>query len=218
MLKALIALGGKEVREDQISDALWPEADGDVAHESFATNLHRLRKLMGNEKALQLREGRLTLDERFCWVDAWAFERTLGQADIRWKEKSKENAVRLVEKAMDLYKGPFLFRDIEQPWAAAMGERLRSKFLRSVGGLGQYWQEAGQWEKALDCYQKGLEVENLAEEFYQGLMICHERLGRRAEALSVYNRCKTALSQAFGIEPSLRTQSLMENIREHKVK
>ncbi|MCX5915476.1 MAG: BTAD domain-containing putative transcriptional regulator [Deltaproteobacteria bacterium] len=212
MLKALIALGGKEVREDQISDALWPEADGDVAHESFATNLHRLRKLIGNEKALPLREGRLTLDERFCWVDVWAFGRILGQADVRWKEKSKENAVRLVEKAMDLYKGPFLFREIEQPWAAAMSERLRSKFLRSVGRLGQYWQEAGQWEKALDCYQKGLEVDNLAEEFYQGLMICHQHLGRRAEALSVYNRCKRALSQAFGVEPSSKTDGIYRSL------
>jgi len=212
MVKALIALGGKEVREDQISDALWPEADGDVAHESFATNLHRLRKLIGNEKALQLREGRLTLDDRFCWADVWAFERILGQADVRWKEKSKENAVRLVEKAMDLYKGPFLFRETEQPWTAAMSERLRNKFLRSVGRLGQYWQEAGQWEKALDCYQKGLEVENLAEEFYQGLMTCHQHLGQRAEALSVYNRCKRALSQAFGVEPSAKTDGIYRSL------
>jgi LuxR family transcriptional regulator, maltose regulon positive regulatory protein len=212
MLKALIALGSKEVREDQISDALWPEADGDVAHESFATNLHRLRKLIGNEKAIQLREGRLTLDERFCWVDVWAFERILGQADVRWKGKSKENAVRLVETAMDLYKGPFLFREIEQPWAAAMSERLRSKFLRSVGRLAQYGQEAGQWEKVLDCYQKGLEVDNLAEEFYQGLMICHQHLGRRAEALSVYSRCRRAISQAFGVGPSPKTDEIYRSL------
>jgi len=212
MVKALIALGGEEVREEQISDALWPEADGDVAHESFATNLHRLRKLIGNEKALQLREGRLTLDDRFCWVDVWAFERILGQADVRWKEKSKENAVRLVEKAMDLYRGPFLFRETEQPWTADMSERLRSKFLRSVGRLGQYWQEDGQWEKALECYQKGLEVENLAEEFYQGLMTCHQHLGQRAEALSVYNRCKRALSQAFGLEPASKTDEIYRSL------
>jgi two-component SAPR family response regulator len=212
MLKALIALGGKEVREDQISDALWPEADGDVAHESFATNLHRLRKLLGNERALQLREGRLTLNESLCWVDVWAFERILGQAEAQWKEKSKENAVRLVEKAMALYKGPFLFRETEQPWAAAMSERLRRKFLRIVGRLGQYWQEADQWEKALDCYQRGLELENLAEEFYQGLMTCHHHLGQRAEALSVYNRCQRALSQAFGVEPSSRTDAIYHSL------
>jgi two-component SAPR family response regulator len=218
MLKALIALGGKEVREDQISDVLWPEADGDVAHESFATNLHRLRKLIGNERALQLREGRLTLDESLCWVDVWAFERILGQAEVQWKEKSKEEAVRLVEKAIDLYKGPFLFREIEQPWAAVMSERLRSKFLRSVGRLGQYWQQAGQREKALDCYQKGLEVDNLAEEFYQGLMTCHQHLGQRAEALSVYNCCKRALSLAFGVEPSSRTEAIYRSLLSEKQK
>jgi two-component SAPR family response regulator len=212
MLKALIALGGKEVREDQISDALWPEADGDVAHESFATNLHRLRKLLGNERALQLREGRLTLNESLCWVDVWAFEQVIGQADVRWKEKLKDTAVRLEEEAMKLYKGPFLSGEIDQPWAAVMGERLRNKFLRIVGRLARYWSEADQWEKALDCYEKGLEVDPLAEEFYQGLMTCHRQLGRRAEALSVYSRCKKALSRAFGVEPSPKTEEMYRSL------
>ncbi len=135
-----------------------------------------------------------------------------GKSKGKSKEKSKENAVRLVEKAMDLYRGPFLFREIEQPWAAVMSERLRSKFLRSVGRLGQYWQQAGQREKALDCYQKGLEVDNLAEEFYQGLMTCHQHLGQRGEALSVYNRCKRTLAQAFGIEPSVKTDSIYRSL------
>ena len=57
-------------------DALWPEADGDMAQQSFATALHRLRQLLGNEKAIQRQEGQLTLDDRFCWVDVWAFERS----------------------------------------------------------------------------------------------------------------------------------------------
>jgi hypothetical protein len=30
LLKALIALGGKEVREERIADLLWPESDGDI--------------------------------------------------------------------------------------------------------------------------------------------------------------------------------------------
>ena len=205
MLKALIAFGGKGVREDQVEDALWPEADGDIAHQSFKITLHRLRQLLGYEKAIQLQEGRLTLDSRYCWVDIWAFEQILEQADVQWKEGPKESAVKLIEKAFEIYRGSFLAREIEQPWAMYLRERLRGKFLRSVGRLGLYWQQAGQWEKAMDCYHKGLEIDNLAEEFYQGLMTCHQHLGQRAEALSVYSRCKKALSQAFGVEPSSRT-------------
>jgi len=184
-----------------------------VAHESFATTLHRLRKLIGLEKAILLREGRLTLDERFCWVDVWAFERLLGQADARWREGLKDKAVQLMEKALEIYRGPFLAREPEPSWATAMSERLRNKFLRTVGKLGQYWQQASQWERALDCYQKGLEVDNLAEEFYQGLLTCYHHLGRRSEALSVYNRCKKALSSALGIEPSAKTESIYRSLR-----
>jgi LuxR family maltose regulon positive regulatory protein len=35
MLKALLALGGREIKEEDLSDILWPEADGDAAHNSF---------------------------------------------------------------------------------------------------------------------------------------------------------------------------------------
>ncbi len=80
MLKALIALGGEGISEGQLTDALWPEAEGDAAHVSFNTTLHRLRKLIENEKTIQLREGRVTLDRKHCWVDVWAFERVLGMA------------------------------------------------------------------------------------------------------------------------------------------
>ena len=54
LLKALIAFGGREVHEEQIADALWPEADGDLAHKSVATTLWRLRKLIGYPEAIQL--------------------------------------------------------------------------------------------------------------------------------------------------------------------
>ena len=212
MLKALIAFGGREVGEDQITDALWPEADGDLAHQSLATNLHRLRQLLGHEKAIQRQENRLTLDDRYCWVDVWVFENLVEQADSRWKTGKIDSAVELIEKAIGLYKGPFLEEEIEQPWTMSKSERLRSMFLRSVRKLGLYWQQSGQLEKTLECYQKGLEVDRLAEEFYQGLMSCYQQLGRRAEAISAYNRCKKALSAALGVEPSAKTETMYRQI------
>jgi DNA-binding SARP family transcriptional activator len=212
MLKALIALGGKEVEEEQISDILWPEADGDMAHQSWATTLHRLRQLLGEEKVLQRQEGRLTLDNTYCWVDAWAFERILEQAEVRWKEGQKDGAIKLTEKAIELYRGPFLDQKIEEPWAMSPSERLRSKFFRGVKRIGLFCQEGAEWDKARDCYQRGLEVDNLAEEFYQGLMTCYQRLGRRSEALSVYNRCKKVLSTALGVTPSPQTESIHRKI------
>ncbi len=212
LLKALIALGGREVREVQLTDALWPDAAGDAAHSAFSTTLQRLRQLIGSEKAIHLQEGKVTLDARYCWVDAWAFERALNDAESLQDKKPKE-AIRLLEKAISLYRGDFLGGDTTQPWAVSTHERLRSKFTRAVARLGRSWEEKGRWEEAARWYLKGLDVNSIAEEFYQGLMRCYHKLGRKAEALSVYERCRKTLSSVLGVEPSPLTESVCRNIK-----
>jgi two-component SAPR family response regulator len=216
VLKALIALGGREVREDGIMDHLWPEADGDLAQRSFASALHRLRQLLSFEKAVQRQEGKLTLDGRFCWVDAWAFEATLDQAEGLWKKEQAESAVQILEKAMQMYRGPFLARETGQPWTLSMRERLLGRFLRNVEKLGKYWQQSSQWEKALDCYLKGLEMDDLAEEFYQGVMICYHQLGRKNDALAAYKCYRRILSSVPGLEPSAGVETLYKSFTENR--
>ena len=76
------------VQEPRLAELLWPESDGDMAHHSFIVALSRLRKLLGKEEALVLKEGRLSLSNRHCWVDVWAFERFLRQAEKARKEAS----------------------------------------------------------------------------------------------------------------------------------
>jgi ATP/maltotriose-dependent transcriptional regulator MalT/DNA-binding SARP family transcriptional activator len=217
MLKVLVALGGRDVPEEQMTDILWPEAEGDLAHQSFATTLRRLRKLLGNEKAVSLREGRVTLDARHCWVDAFAFESLLARvdADARSSEVYSDgaNAAYLAEKAIALYRGPFLAAEASHPWAVGVGERMRSKFLRAVGFLGRFLEGEGRWAEAVACYRRGLEVDDLAEEFYQRLMICHQRNGQVAEALAVYNRCSKTLSAVLGVAPSADTEAIADRIR-----
>ena len=212
LLKALIALGGKEVREEQIADALWPGADGDAAHHSFETTLYRLRKLIGHEKVIRFREGRITLDDRYCWVDLWAFDHILEEADAQRKKGLTDHFIHLAEKALELYRGSFLAGETEQPWVLSLRERLRSEFLRNMRWLGHSWEKDGQWEKALERFQRGLEIDDLAEEFYQHLMVCYDQLGRRTEALSVYTRCRRTLSAALGVEPSARIEAIYKSL------
>ncbi|MBW1833599.1 MAG: hypothetical protein JRI62_02055 [Deltaproteobacteria bacterium] len=216
MLKALIAFGGRGVRKDQIGDALWPEADGDMVEQSFATTLHRLRKVIGYRNAIELQHERVNLDQRYSWVDVWAFERVFGQADAAWKKeptgREAMEAVVLTQKAIDMYQGPFLAGESSNPWTISLRERCRSKFLRGVSTLGQHWEKSEKLEKAVQCYQRGLEADDLAEDLYQRLMTCYHRLGRRAEVLSVYERCKRILSASLGIEPSSETKAIRKSI------
>jgi DNA-binding SARP family transcriptional activator len=94
----------------------------------------------------------------------------------------------------------------------SLREKLRDKLLRSITALGMHFERSGVYEKAVVAYQRGIHMDDLAESYYQGLMNCHIRLGRHAEALSVYTRCKKILA-AYGIEPSPETESLRNSLR-----
>jgi two-component SAPR family response regulator len=123
--------------------------------------------------------------------------------------------MRLIEKAINLYKGHFLTDEREEFWTTSYRERLRSKYLRLIIRTGDYLERAGRWEKAAEHYLKGLEIDELAEEFYQHLMICYKELGQHAKAIETYRRCKKTLSAAFGIEPSPKTEIIYNNLKEN---
>jgi DNA-binding SARP family transcriptional activator len=211
MLKVVIAMGGKEVPEEQITDILWPDVDGDLAHKSFETTLHRLRLLIVNDKALRLKDGLLSLDPRYCWVDVWAFERLFDR--IKKMSPGSEEIAALTEKAVTLYKGHFLAADADSLGALSKRERLRAKFLRLVTGYCEHLEAAGEWDKAVQMLQRGLEIDALAEEFYQHLMLCYHKAGLESEALRMYNQCSSVLGEKLGIKPSSKTEALRAQIR-----
>jgi LuxR family transcriptional regulator, maltose regulon positive regulatory protein len=216
LLKALIAYGGNRVKEEQLTEALWPRIDGDSAHRSFTTTLHRLRKLLGEDRALVLREGRLTLNAQFFWVDTWVFEQTAAEIERVLKaprDKVDDTKLTLLaERMLALYAGPFIAGDTDESWYISLRDRLRSRFVRTMGDIGHYWQQTGHWKRAVDCFQRSLEADNLAEGFYRHLMLCYRQLGRHAEAIDIYQRCRTTFTAALSVEPSRETTAIYENL------
>ncbi|OQY06096.1 MAG: hypothetical protein B6I22_06220, partial [Desulfobacteraceae bacterium 4572_123] len=207
LLKVLVAYGGIEVNVEQVIDALWYEADGDMAHSALSTTLNRLRKLIGIKNIIQLQDGKVTLNQNYCRIDACTFERTLDEAETLWKKGEEKKSIFLYEKAIDSYKGHFLAKEGEEPWMIPLRERLKNRFLRIIIKLGKYLEQQKAFEKAIEGYEKGLTVDNLEEVFYQRIMLCCQSLGRKAEAIRVYNRCREALNRILKIEPSHETEA-----------
>jgi ATP/maltotriose-dependent transcriptional regulator MalT/two-component SAPR family response regulator len=217
LLRALVAFGGREVSENHLTEALWPRIDSDSAHRSFTTTLHRLRKLLGEDKALVVKEGRLSLDGRYCWLDTWALEEILTQIDHLlvqpWDRIDASQLDELASTLLTLYQGPFMGGEPDRTWYLAAREQLRNRFLRSLAGIARHWEETDQCAKAIEYYQKALEADALAEGFYRHLMICYQKLGCRAEAIETYHRCRKTLTAMLHVEPSPETQAVYEALR-----
>lgn len=208
MLKVLIALGGQSVPEARLNDILWPDADGDSAHRAFNITLIRLRELLGPKEAVELRDGCVTLDKRYVWADAWALEHMIEETSNA--QRSATFTPETFDQAAGLYRGPFLV-DENGGWAISRRERLRGMIMHHVERLGRIWEEKKMFLKAIDCYRNGLEIDDLAEEFYRRAILCFLKLDRKAEALSLYRRCEKILG-SYGIRPSSDTETIFKSL------
>jgi len=204
LLKALIALGGEKVREETLSELLWPDAEGDAAHSSFRTTLFRLRRSLGSDEAILFHEGQVSLDLRRVWVDTSAFRRLPG-------EHKKEDASALAVRAVELYRGDFLPGE-EEHWVLSLRARMRDRFLRLIVALGGELEKEGRWNEACASYRAALDADDLAEELYQRLMICYTRLGDKASAISAYTRLRGVLKARLEAKPSAKTEALYRQV------
>ncbi len=166
LLQVLIAQGGERVPEERVTEALWPRIDGDSAHRSFTSTLHRLRKLLGEDRAVVLHEGKLTLDRRFFWIDTWAFDELVAEIDGAFRTpRPAPDAARMdacAARLLDLYRGPFLATEAEAAWQLERRERLRSRFARAAASLARGWEQSGQSERAAELREKCFEIDPLA--------------------------------------------------------
>lgn len=213
LLQCAIAMGGRGINKDCLSAALWPEADGDDATNSYDVTLHRLRRLFVHETALIASDSRLTINNETVWVDVWSLEKALNQIDTGLRF-ARGNAVgmqtvQLLNQTTGLYQGVFLARESLKPWALSLHERLRSKLMRCIVQVGRHAECNGWWTIAADCYQTGIELDPLYESFYQRLMICYRELDRLTEARTVYLRCRSNLAAGLHVSPSPETEHIL---------
>ncbi len=210
-IKALISFGGRDVHEATLSDALWPDAEGDAAHQNFATTLHRVRKAIGNDVVL-LRQNRVSLNADCCWIDIWALKREMTEIErslLNGKHKLEES----IRKAISLYQGDFLGADENEHWILSAREQLSNRFLRILKDAADAFCDTKECSQALTCYAKGLEIDDLSENIYQKLIHCHACSGSHAEAVAAYEQCRQRLKTNFGIEPSRKTEQLYQELK-----
>jgi len=142
LLRAIVAHGGIDVREEVLLDTLWPDADGDAAQHALEMTVHRLRKLRGIPGAIVQRDRMLSLDPKRCWVDALVLRRSIAAAHVvidAGAAAGRDAVRREAARIAALYRGPFLTSSVdERPWAGEMRNRIRAELGRYLEALQRF--------------------------------------------------------------------------------
>jgi len=209
LLQAIIAFGGTDVPAGLLTDALWPDSDGDAGYHALESALYRLRQLLGVPSAVTMTGGKISLSRQQFWVDLWAFERELESPAAR----SACNPA-IVARLRHLYQGHFLAQESDKPWALTTRTALRDKFVRAIRDTARGYESRRLWQQAASLYQAGIELDNLAEDLYRGLMVCHRELGDHGEAVQAYRKCHELLTRVLGVQPNPRTREVYHSVRQ----
>lgn len=212
LLQFVVARGGGRVDADQAATALWPDADGDEAHASLKTLVHRVRQTFGGDW-LQVREGMLCLDEEKVWLDTLALERLAERIDAPPVAGAGHALFdRRCEQLLAIYRGP-LFGEAEMPpWAESQRQRLHRQWLRAVLTLAGRMEACGQGDAARGLLSRALDRDPAAEELHQRLIHSHVVRGDAAQALRAFDHCRAALRGLLGVEPSAHTRELLAGL------
>lgn len=210
LLQAIVGSGGRDLAVDRLTETLWPDSEGRGV---FDATLSRLRKLLAHDGVIRVEGRRVSLNEQYCWVDCWAFERLLGESERMLVAAPADPALNTaVDRLRQLYRGDFLARERDHPWSLPLRERLRRRWTSLLTALADACAARQEGRQAIRFRHEVIEVDPLAEEGYRALMRALQEQGEVSEALRIYHRCCRILAAAHGVKPSAETESIRRAI------
>ncbi len=219
-LKLLLRRPGHKFSRDALAEALWPDLDPKLGAQRLYVLIHALRQTIeppgeGRNWLYICNEGDsyyFNTDAPFA-LDVQAFQRDVREGDVQEAAGRRAEAITSYESAISRYRGDYLEDEPYAEWAWEERERLREVFLATLSRLAESYSKVGAAERSIVCYQRALRADALREKTCRDLMMALWQVGRRAEALRVYETFYAALQKELGIRPMRETQDLYACIR-----
>jgi predicted ATPase/DNA-binding SARP family transcriptional activator len=213
LLADLLVNAGRVVSADRLVEDLWGERPPGNPVNTLQGRVSALRRALGPAGAGLVVTSppgyRLAVDPGR--LDAARLERLVARAATLDRAEAPQ-AIRLLEEALGLWRGPALAEFADQPWAQAEAARLEELRLAATEALVELRLAAG-GHAGLVGELEALVAANPTRERLRGqLMVALYRSGRQADALRVYTETRATLAEELGIDPSPELQRLHQAI------
>ncbi len=216
LLKYLITQRGRAVHRERLIECVWPGVSERQGRESLKVAIYFLRKKLresGVESQLIETAGEAyRLRPEAFWLDAHVFEERVRQGEALEARGNPEEALRHYQDAEALYQGDYLEEERYSDWCAEERERLREIYLEMLMRMSNLYAARAEYGEAAQVCRKALVREPCRESFHRALMEHLWRQGRRDEALTQFERCRTLLARELGVPPMPDTEHLYREI------
>lgn len=200
LLLALLTLRAPQwTSPDVLSEALWPDDPSSGTEARLHLHIHRLRGRLG-AGAIESGPDGYRLDVPQDTVDVWRFERAIGDvlAD-HFRGRTDTELLHRLEHAVRLWVG-VPFPGVEHPDVIAERYHLEEMYLLAQETRFVHLLDRGEHDVALDVLAPVAGEHRTRESLQVLWMTALHRVGRRSEAIEVFEAARAALA-ALGLGP-----------------
>jgi len=184
---------------------LWPDQPEEKGRRRLSDTLWRVRRAAGPDVILA-DEDALAFNSAYdCWLDVERFESRMQEA--AHKGQTNASRISLLASCIQLYRDPFL-AGLYHDWVLLERERLHGLYLEALGRLLDLHKRGSDYESGLTIAQRIAAAEPLHEAAHRELIRFYHFLGRDAEAIAQYYRCREILREELNVAPAPETESL----------
>jgi DNA-binding SARP family transcriptional activator len=210
MFELLVLARGGLVSKERFAELLWSRNPPRNVAATLETYISVLRKALVQERSdVGLRP---IVTERGAYRLEWThFDLDLDQFDELVMARpgvSPRGRRASLERAIALVKGDVLEDEPYSIWTGEVRERYRQRVSLACIEAAELATGDEDHPAVVRNAERAAELDPLSERACRALMIGHYALGRREEALRVYQRCASALAQELDSDPDLSTMRL----------
>ncbi len=208
---ALLALrAGRTVAATELIDALWWEDSPASATKTVQMYISSLRRRLG-PPTIETTPGGYRLALTPDAVDVSRFEE-LARSGRRWSGDDPARAADALRRALALWRGePFPELAVHPP-GRALATRLKEMRDGCEEELADIRLRQGEHRTLVPELEAAVADHPLQERRWGQLMLALYRSGRQADALRAYQRMRSALVEALGVEPAPEIRALEQAV------
>ncbi|MGK5627145.1 AfsR/SARP family transcriptional regulator [Streptomyces sp. URMC 123] len=218
VLSSLALAHGQVVPINRLIHDTWGEQPPRTAAAQLQTSIWMLRRALGAAgapaDAVRSYASGYELSRTGAEVDVDRFRALVREAEELRRRDIPEAAVRRLNDALDLRRGPAL-ADAGSPALQAVATRLEEERLAALELRISLDIELGGHLQAIGELLELVTEHPFREGFHADLMLALYHAGRQSEALAVYRNARAVLAQELGIAPGPRLLALEQAILRH---
>jgi DNA-binding SARP family transcriptional activator len=197
---------GMTTRND-IFSTFWPNLDKKESTNIFHVTKRKVNELLDHDLTLYTGGFYRLSDTIQLHYDVVMFQEAMQMADI---STQAAQAIPLYEKALSLYRGPFL-NTIEMDWVKSRREELQQIYVDGMLNLADIYAQQGRTAQSLGLQQRAFALMPHREDIAHKLLTSALQNGQKGLGQEVFASLSTQLKR-LGLSPSASILALMQQI------